>query len=258
VIPSKRLRAKRLIGTVLSALIGAATFGAQGIALRPRDVPAPRRGVARGRGPTGPVSLLILSPRPHERLSKGPVRVQLALSGYPLFFDSATGTGQGVCVMLDNSPCKTFYDVSKPLDLGVRPSGTHTIRAFLVRPWGEAIKDYGSFALVTFDLGRDDGHNAPAPGGPLLTYNGPEGVLTGAAAGKVLLDFYLSGVTLSPKGWRVRYWLDGRPTETVSRLPVWWEHLPGGVHHVRLELLRPDGSVDPGAFNTTARTFEIQ
>jgi hypothetical protein len=252
------LRAKRLAATACSTLIAVGASGAQAGRLTPRDVPAPRRGVARGRGPNGPVSLLILSPRNLERLAQGPVWLRLALAGYPLFFDEATGTGQGICVVLDEEPCRTLYDVSRPVSLGSPSPGTHTVRVFPVRPWGEAIRDYGSFARVTFDVGKHDGRNAPAPGRPLLSYDGPTGVLSGPAAEKVLLDFYLTDVVLSRGGWRVRYWLDGRQEVTASWLPVWWEHLARGKHRVRLELLRPDGSVDDGVFNTTVRTFEIR
>ena len=68
-----------------------------------------------------------------------------------------------------------YYDVSKPWLFKKIPKGTHTLRAFPMRPWGESIKDDAAFASVTFYVGEKDGKNVAEPGAPFLTVVSPRG-----------------------------------------------------------------------------------
>ena len=100
------------------------------------------------------------------------------------------------------------------------PKGTHTIRAFAVRPWDEALKEPGAFAMVTFHVGEKDGKNTPDPKAPLLTGNRPKGKYPKGQAHMVLLDFLVRGCVVGdkdvPDSCRVRYRVDELPEVTLD------------------------------------------
>lgn len=238
----------------------------------PKDPKSPIPDCADGRGPSGPVEVRILSPKPDEVIPIPPaavgqppakgasVEVKLEVKNWESFQDPNTKCGQGIAIAFDNGPAAIHFDPAMPWAYPKVPAGTHTVRAFAVRPWGESVKEPGAFAMVTFSVGEKDGKNAPEPKAPMLTANRPRGKY--AKGQKVLLDFLVSGCRLSeenaPGACRVRYQIGELPEVTVTKWdPVWLTDLPVGKHAWVMALSNADGKLLPGPFNVARGVFEI-
>jgi hypothetical protein len=241
----------------------------------PKDPKSPIAGVPDGRGPSGPVALRIVSPKADDVIAippadagqpaatGAPVEVRIELAGYETFQDPATKQGQYVALMLDNFPTVfAYYDIAKPWLFKKIPKGTHTLRAFPMRPWGESIKDDAAFASVTFHVGEKDGKNVNEPGAPILTVVSPRGKVKGET-GKVLLDFLVTGCPIAeksadPASCRVRYKVDAEKEVTLSKEEaVWLEGVPPGRHAWVVGITKDDKVVS-GAFTLAQGSFELE
>ena len=235
----------------------------------PKDPKSPLPGFADGRGPTGPVEIKILDPKPGEVIpvagagaTGSPVRLVVELKNYETFLDPSTKTGQAVAIVLDGLPYFTLYDGTKPWTFKKIPPGTHTLRVVPIRPWGEPIREAEAFASVTFSVGEKNGKNAPEPGAPMVTHLSPQGKLPKGAGAKVPFYFLTTGCTLAPAGTeggcQVRYKLDDGAEATADPAgPIFWENLSTGKHKYVVALYR-DAKVLPGPFNLVAASFEIE
>lgn len=240
----------------------------------PKDPKSPVAGFADGRGPTGPVTLKILSPTQDEVIpipeapagqppAKGaPVTLKVELANFETFEDPATKTGQRLEILVDNiSSTFPWRDATKPYTFKSLPKGTHMVRIFPVRPWGEAIKEPSALATATFHVGEKDGKNTIEPGTPMLTVVSPRGKVKGDA-GKVLLDVVVSGCPVAEQdvtgSCRLRYKVDTQPEVTLTKVdPVWLEGLTPGRHAYVVGLTR-DQKVVPGAFALYQGSFELE
>jgi hypothetical protein len=241
----------------------------------PKDPKSPIPGLPDGRGPSGPVTLKITSPKPDELIpippaaagqpaaTGAPVEVKVELTGYETFQDPATKQGQYVALMLDNFPTVfAYYDIAKPWLFKKIPKGTHTLRAFPMRPWGESLKDDAAFATVTFSVGEKDGKNVNEAGAPILTVVSPRGKVKGET-GRVLLDFLVTGCPVAEKAaaadsCRVRYKVDTEKEVTLSKEEsVWLENVPPGKHAWVVGITK-DEKVVPGAFTLVQGSFELE
>jgi hypothetical protein len=240
----------------------------------PKDPKSPVAGFADGRGPAGPVGLKIVSPGVNEVIpvpeaaagqppAKGaPVTLKVELTNFETFEDAATKTGQRLEILVDNiSTTFPWRDATKPYTFKSLPKGTHTVRIFPVRPWGEAIKEPSAFAMVTFHVGDKDGKNTAEPGSPVLTVVAPRGKVKGDV-GKVLLDVLVSGCPVAEQtvadSCRLRYKLDTLPEVTLTKVePVWLENLAPGRHAYVVGLTR-EQKVVPGAFALYQGFFEVE
>ncbi|MDL2719143.1 MAG: hypothetical protein PT977_15480 [Acidobacteriota bacterium] len=240
----------------------------------PKDPKSPVPGFADGRGPTGPVTLKIVSPTPNEVIpipeaaagqppAKGaPVTLKVDLQNFETFEDAATKTGQRLEILVDNiSSTFPWRDATKPYTFKSLPKGTHMVRIFAVRPWGEAIKEPSAIASVTFHVGEKDGKNTVEAGSPVLTVVAPRGKVRGDS-GKVLLDVLVSGCPVAEQSvadsCRLRYKVDTQPEITLTKVePVWLEGLAPGRHAYVIGLTR-DQKVVPGAFALYQGSFEVE
>jgi hypothetical protein len=242
----------------------------------PKDPKSPVPGAADGRGPSGPVELKILAPKPDEVIpvpppaagqapAKGaPVEVKFELKGFETFQDPATKSGQYIALFLDHIPYFSHWDAAKPWLFKNVPSGSHTLRAVVARPWNESIKEPGGFATVTFHVGGKDGKNTPAPGEPMLTVLQPRrgARYSTVQAQRLMLDFFVSGCTVGedtvPNSCRVRYKLDDKPEVILTKPgPSSLEGLAAGKHAYVVGLTR-GGKVAPGEYALVSGTFEIE
>jgi hypothetical protein len=240
----------------------------------PKDPKSPVAGIADGRGPTGPVTLKIVSPARDEVIpipeaaagqppAKGaPVTLKVELANFETFEDAATKTGQRLEILVDNiSSTFPWRDATKPYTFKSLPKGTHMVRIFPVRPWGEAIKEPSALASVSFHVGEKDGKNTVEAGSPVLTVVAPRGKVKGDA-GKVLLDVLVSGCPVAEPSvadsCRLRYKVDTQPEVTLTKVePVWLERLTPGRHAYVVGLTR-DQKVVPGAFALYQGSFEVE
>ena len=203
------------------------------------------------------VSLEIVSPKMGETVAGPDVPVTFIVKNYEVYFDSTRGKGQHIHFILDNQPYLPLYSAKPYTAKGLAP-GTHTIRMFPSREWHESIKDEHAFAMVTFNVGKADGQNAPDPKAPLLTYSRPKGEYVGHAADSLLVDFWLRNAKLGKDDDQVRLTVDGTPETLVEWKPIWKTGLAMGPHTFKLELLDKAGQPVPGPFNVTERTITLK
>lgn len=258
----------RFVAVALGALLA---LSAASIPPTPKDPKSPIPGCVDGRGPTGPVEVKLLSPTPNQTIpfpsvaagqppARGAiVEVKLEVRNYETFQDPKTKCGQGIAIMFDNLPAAVHYEPSKPWAFRNVPKGTHTIRAFAVRPWGESIKEPGAFAMVTFNVVEADGKNATDPQAPLLTVSVPRGRYPKGE--DVLLDFLVRGCTVGdktvPGSCRVRYRISDLPEVSLEKPdPVWLKDMPVGKHAFVVGLTKGGKLID-GPFNLFRGVFEV-
>jgi hypothetical protein len=259
---------------VIRAAVALSTFVALSAAATgptPKDPKSPIRDCVDGRGPTGPVEVKLLSPTlnqtfqiPEAPAGQPPARgavieVRLEVKNFETFQDPKTQCGQGIAIAFDNFSAAVHYDPSKPWEFRNVPKGTHTIRVFAVRPWGESIKEPGAFAMATFNVVEADGKNAPDPKAPLLTVSRPKGKYPKGQ--DVLLDFIVTGCALGNQtvadSCRVRYRIGDFPEVSVERPePVWLKDLPAGKHAFVVGLTK-GGKLLDGPFNLFRGVFEV-
>jgi hypothetical protein len=204
----------------------------------------------------GAVSLSIVSPQMGETVEGPSVAIAFDLQNYEVYFDSTTGKGQHIHVILDNEAYIPHYSIEPYVFENLEP-GTHTVRAFPSREWHESVKDPDAFAMVTFHVGEADGNNAPDPTAPLLTYSRPKGEYSGEMAERILVDYWVKNCELGVDDHRVRLRIDGHAQEFIKWEPYWVEDLGPGEHVFKLELIAPGGAPEPGPFNSTERTITV-
>ena len=199
----------------------------------------------------------IVSPKMGDTVEGPDVPVTFILKNYEVYFDSTRGKGQHIHFIVDNQPYVPLYSAKPHTANGLAP-GTHTIRMFPSREWHESIKNSDAFAMVTFNVGKADGQNAPDPKKPLLTYSRPKGEYVGHAADSIMVDFWLKNAKLGKDKYQVRLTVDGKPETLLEWKPIWKTGLAMGPHTFKLELLDKDGVAVPGPFNVTERTITLK
>lgn len=203
--------------------------------------------------------LKILTPEANQTLQSRNVTVKLSVQGLRLFQDERTGLGPHVEVVLDDLPSRSVYDLSTPIEFTNLEPGTHLLRAFVVYPWGESLKNPLAYAQTAFHLYTAD-EDTQTTHLPLLTYNQPAGTY---GAEPVLLDFYLSNLPLdqqfnNEKVWQVRCTINGQ-SFTVDRWQAYYlTGLQPGDNWVRLELLDGNGQRIPSPYNPITRLVTYQ
>lgn len=213
-----------------------------------RDVPAPTPRVR------------ITAPTNNRTLTTNRVEVRLAVEHWRDVHNP--NDHRHIHLVLDNQPYRRIDDPTRPIVLENLSPGRHVLRAFPGWETHETVKTPGAYAMVVFNVGRlPAGTPAFNPRAPLLTYSRPHGSLTGPASDRILLDWYLSGITpdnFGPNGYRVRPRIDGTD---LSPLTTWAPHyitnLPDGDHTISLTLLGPDGQPVPGPLNTVEQHLSI-
>lgn len=252
-----------------SALIAALPLAAQ----TPVDPKSPIPGFPDGRGPKGPVSIKLVSPAAGEVIPmpaaeagkpapKGArVEVKVAVENYEIFKDEATGKGQHVQLVLDGRALPNWYQVDKAWIFPALPPGTHTLLAFLQRPWNETIREPGAFAAVTFHVGEKNGKPAFDPAQPTITVAAPRGKFEGDQATKILFDVFVTGCTVGPatdpEACQIIYRLNQDPQQVLTEWkPVFWENVPPGKHSFIAALYKGEKRIE-APFALTQGFFEV-
>jgi len=172
--------------------------------------------------------------------------------------------GQHVHIIVDGGPYYANYEPGSPFDIGMLPDGAHSAIVFPSRSYHESVKNAGAMDFVNFYVGEEAGTFPLDPDQPTIIYSRPKGTYTGAAAERIMLDFYLHNVELSEDGYTARYQIREEGGDEVLAsttlhewTPSFLEGLPDGTYEIRLELLAADGNVVPGPLNTTNRIIEV-
>lgn len=232
----------------------------------------------RSPGEHADVELSFQSPVPGTIAPDGALGARLALRGFRVGEPTAgagdrglamSDQGQHVHFILNNEPYRAVYDLSGSIRVEGADPGFHLLRAFPSRQWHESVKTEAAFATTWFYVpdtaAASDSVTSREPPfdseAPLLTYSRPKGEYVGSDADSVMVDFFLSNVTLGsgPSGHRVRLTVDDTLSwDITSWAPHYLLGLPDGTHDVRLQLIAPDSTVVGGRFNTTRRTITVR
>lgn len=224
-------------------------------------------------GSTGP-QLFLVAPKMDQVLTTDAAVVKLDLRQYEVGPDAKAG-GPHVHLILDDEPYRAIY--ADGLSDGVRleklSEGTHVLRAFpSAGPKDdkgalhhESRKNEGAFTWVRFHVksrgGPLDLAAIDPTTKPTLTFSRPKGEYVAGSPdhARFLIDYFVTGCTLSANGFHVVATLDGKKVGTFSA----WERfiLPEpptvGEHTLKLELLDREDVVVEGPFNATERKFKI-
>lgn len=193
----------------------------------------------------------IVSPQPEQCLPGPDVVVQYEAGGMTLGPDA-----WNLHFALDNEPFHVKYDGNTAKVFKDVAPGTHTVRVWLADQQHRAIQ--GTLQTVTFSVAYPNDENRPYPGAPMLTYNLPQGEYLGIDSADINLDFMVSNVALSPGGYQVAYYVDGRRflvQDGVGTRSI--KGLKSGYHNIKIELQDPQGIVVPGPFNSVTRTILV-
>ena len=164
-------------------------------------------------------------------------------------------------LVLDNEAYRRVDDPSRPVVLENLSEGTHVLRAFPGWETHETVKEAGAFAVAVFHVGRATPTLGFNPRAPLLTYSRPKGEVNGAAAERVLLDFYLTNIApneLGDSAIRVRPTVDGTALPDLAAwVPYYITNLPDGPHTIGLQLIGRDGNPLAGPFNRAEQRITV-
>lgn len=202
----------------------------------------------------------IISPKKGQIFNQTQIEVHLQAKDFPVFQDDKFKLGNHLDLILDNESSQPIYDLEKPVTLKNLTPGTHTIRAFAARPWGESYKNDEAYGQVTFSVLTETNDNRPDPNVPLLTYGQPTGNYN---AEPFLLDFYLTNAPLhivaqnNPglKDWRIRATVNGQSFVLENWQPVYLTGLNLGENWIQLELVDESGNDIKNVFNNTVRVI---
>lgn len=172
--------------------------------------------------------------------------------------------GQHAHIILDNGPYLADYKAGEPFDIGVLTEGPHTLVVFPSRSYHESVKSPDAAEILNFYVGKEEGEFLLDKSAPTIIYSRPKGDYKGKDAGKILLDFYLNNVELSPDGYKAKYTITNKGTGSevgtitlTEWTPAFVSGLATGEYGVRLQLLDKDGNVVEGAFNNTERVINV-
>lgn len=248
---------KPFVALVASALLAAAPLAAQ----TPVDPKSPLPGYPDGRGPKGPVTVKIVSPAADEVIPmpapaegqpapKGArVEVKVTVEGIEIFKDEASGKGQHVQLVLDGRALPDWYQIDKAWIFPALPKGTHTLLAFVQRPWDESIREAGAFAAVTFHVAEKSGKPAFDVAQPTLTVTSPRGKVKKADAARLLFDFFVTGCKVGPatdaEACQVIYRLNQDPQQVLTAWePAFLQDVPVGKHTFVAAIYKGEKRVD--------------
>ncbi len=207
----------------------------------------------------------IISPQENQVISDGNLKVNLQVFNLPVFKDQEYETGPHLHLILDNEPYRSIYDVSQPITLENLAPGSHTLRVFAVKPWGESFKNDGSYDQITFHVFTKSNDNTPDSKLPLLTYNNPKG---GYGAEPIMIDYYLTNAPLhlvaqqnpddNIADWRIKVTVNGESFFVDSWQSIYLKGFQTGNNWVQLEFIDEKGKEIANVFNDTVRVINYQ
>ena len=196
----------------------------------------------------------IVVPNAGKTFEKTDVKIKLAVEDLPIFQDDKLNLGNHVNLIVDNEPPQPIYSLEEPIVIKNLAPGTHTVRAFAVRAWGESFKNRGAYAQTTFNVLTETNENRPNLELPLLTYNSPTGTY---GAEPLLLDYFIDNSLKSAdtESWQVKTTINGHSFVVSEWQPYYLTGFEPGENWVQLELIDSNGKAIENTFNNTVRVF---
>lgn len=203
--------------------------------------------------------VIIVEPQVDKTFDQKDVEIKLEVENLPIFQDDQLHLGNHLNLIIDNEPLQEIYNLDQPIVLQDLAPGTHTIRVFAVRPWGESFKNQSAYAQTTFNVLTETNENRPNPELPLLTYGSPTGIY---GSEPVLLDFYLNTPhgdwlpnNLESQKWLVKATVNGISLIIEDWQPYYLTGFEPGDNWIQLELIDESGNTIENTFNNTVRVF---
>ncbi|MBX3205526.1 MAG: hypothetical protein KF764_10690 [Labilithrix sp.] len=175
-----------------------------------------------------------------------------------------------VHLILDNRPYKAIYETKQPVKLSeltggeALAEGRHVLVAFPSRANHESVKTKGAFVVVPFWVGKKGDAKDDPTKKPMLVYSRPKGEYKGEMANHVLIDFYVTNVTLAEGKEHVNVTVTGpgidKPLEAkVEKFgpPLYLDNLQNGSYEVKTELVDGSNKLIEGPWNSTTRSIKI-
>ncbi|MEM8830676.1 MAG: hypothetical protein AAGE96_15145 [Cyanobacteria bacterium P01_G01_bin.19] len=202
----------------------------------------------------------IISPQAEQVFDRTTIEIKLNVQDFPVFKDDKLELGNHLNLIIDNEPPKEIYNIEESIILKDLTPGTHTVRVFATRPWGESFKNEGAYAQTTFSILTETNENRPDRNLPLLTYNSPTGIYT---AEPFLLDFYLTNAPLHSlaksnsqlKDWKIKTTINGDIFYLENWQSVYLSGLNKGENWIQLEMVDEAGKNIENVFNNTVRVI---
>lgn len=165
-----------------------------------------------------------------------------------------SGKGQHIHFIVNNGPYSAHYmpGVNNTLD-----PGNYVVLSFLSRSYHESVKSPDAFHIENLNVGGVDEENVDLEA-PHLFYSRPKGTYKGQDTKKVMLDFYLLNIDLSPNGNKVRATINDNEFIIDEWAPYYIEGLPMGQTTIKLELINSEGNLVSGPFNTIERSVTLE
>jgi hypothetical protein len=215
--------------------------------------------------------------------NSSPIRMEVRVSNYVLGEDSEFerkeeiqnwNIGQCIRVIVDNNPffSKITDQIDPFNDEGIYfdkeyefylpeglSEGEHTLRAYLVRSYGESLKQEHSFEASTFYYKNKTPLKDVNLNKPYLTYNEPSPNRIYDDNKPLLLDFYIKNCELSQDGYKVKLIIDKEVTRYLDKwVPYYIYGLTKGNHQIVLQLVDNLNNIVPGIFNNIKTEIQIE
>jgi hypothetical protein len=162
--------------------------------------------------------------------------------------------GQHIHLILNNEPYAAHYDSEFTKEL---EKGDYVALAFLSRSYHESLKNKSAYKLWEFSVGKDFESQIDVNGSHLF-YSRPKSTYIGEDTKRILLDFYLVNVDLSPDGFKVKAEVNGISFILNKWVPYIIEGLPMGETKIKLSLLDEEGHLVKSPYNPVERTIVLE
>ncbi len=164
--------------------------------------------------------------------------------------------GQHIHLIVDDGPYDALYIPEFEKEVA---DGDHYLMAFLSRSYHESIKTPSAHTAVKATIKNKAIVKSAPVTEPMVFYSRPKGKYVGnAETSKVMLDFYLTNVNLSPDGYKLKVLVNNDTEFTLDKWqPYFLEGLPMGDNVIQLTLVDKDGNTVQTPLNPVKRTFTL-
>jgi hypothetical protein len=226
--------------------------------------------------------VVIVYPENMEMKNSLPIQMVVKVDNYALGEDSNFerkeeiknwNIGQSIRVIVDNKPFfakvtkqvnpsndaaldfEQIYEFNLPETIS---EGEHSLRVYLVRSYGESLKEEHTFEASTFYYKNKTPLKDANLKNPYLTYNEPSPNRMYDDSKPVLLDFYINNCKLAHDGYKVKLIID---KDFIRYLDKWTPYyiygLRKGMHQIELLLVDSKNNAVPGLFNNSTNEIQV-
>ena len=162
--------------------------------------------------------------------------------------------GQHIHLIVDNQPYAAKYEAKFDHEVA---DGERYILAFLSRSYHESIKTAAAHRAIKANVAGGAITASEPVDAPMLFYSRPKGTYVGKAnTDKVMLDFYLSNVTLGDD-YQVKATINGEEHMVDTWQPYYITGMEMGENTIELALVDKAGNLVEAPLNPVSRTFTL-